>query len=143
MKGREVKGPPATADLLPSSRHHLHHHYRHLRYRQTRNRGGGGSYGSPLLWAKGKHTNADIPEPTSPKVTCVGHIKVIRQKSSSCKNWQSLMEEIERLHNDLKHRRRPLGFRSIRFRCFRTEIGSVASEQRSVLIMTKKTMRKI
>ncbi|KAL0361719.1 UNVERIFIED_CONTAM: hypothetical protein Sradi_3856400 [Sesamum radiatum] len=162
MKGREGKGPPAAADFLvcfhsrahlgllpkpicsparppePSSRHHLHHHHHHhLRPRQTSNRGGGpgGAHGSPLLWAKSKHNNADISEPASPKVTCAGQIKVIRPKPSSCKNWQSLMEEIERLHNNRKHGRRTLGFkrdlvqflvclRSIRFHCFGAENGS-------------------
>ncbi|KAI3465119.1 hypothetical protein Pfo_021782 [Paulownia fortunei] len=160
MKGREGKGPP-TADLLvcfpsrahlallpkpicsparpsePSTLHHRHHRHppHHHQLRKSSNRGGGGATGhaSPLLWAKTKPNNADISEPTSPKVTCAGQIKV-RPKPRSCKNWQSVMEEIERLHNNRKHKKRPawieaLGFkkdvlqfltclRSIRFRCF-------------------------
>ncbi|PPD84545.1 hypothetical protein GOBAR_DD18514 [Gossypium barbadense] len=78
---------------------------------------------------------SEITEPTSPKVTCAGQIKV-RSKTSSCKSWQSVMEEIERIHNGRKHKKRlswvdSLGFkkevmqfltclRAIRFdfRCF-------------------------
>ncbi|CAL5332822.1 unnamed protein product [Camellia sinensis] len=130
MKGRENKGPP-SADLLvcfpsrahltlmpkpicsparPSEsnkRHHLHHHH-HLK-RSSNSRGGGGGGGvqaSPLLWAKTKSMGSDISEPTSPKVTCAGQIKVRPKSASSCKNWQSVMEEIERLHNDRKQKKR-------------------------------------
>lgn len=152
MKGREGKAAP-SADLLvcfpsrahltlmprpicsparhsePSKRHQ--HQHQHLKKSSTRN----GGQASPLLWAKTKPMGAEISEPTSPKVTCAGQIKV-RHKTSSCKNWQSVMEEIERIHNNKKHKRRPswvdgLGFkkeimqfltclRSIRFdfRCF-------------------------
>ncbi|KAL0366413.1 UNVERIFIED_CONTAM: hypothetical protein Sradi_3531400 [Sesamum radiatum] len=163
MKGREGKGPP-SADLLvcfpsrshlslmpkpicsparpsePYTRHHQHRHrQRHHMRKSSINRGGGGGGGgghaSPLLWAKSKNHNSDISEPTSPKVTCAGQIKV-RPKPSSCKNWQSVMEEIERLHNNRKQKKRSawveaLGFkkevmqfltclRNIRFdfRCF-------------------------
>ncbi|KAL3619712.1 hypothetical protein CASFOL_034624 [Castilleja foliolosa] len=159
MKGRDNKGPPST-DLLvcfptrahltlmpkpicsparpsePSTSHHhprqrrLHHpsHHHHLRKSST--------HGSPLSWAKAnKPNNSDTSEPTSPKVTCAGQIKV-RPKPKSCKNWQSVMEEIERLHNKSKQKKRSawadaLGFkkdalqfltclRNIRFdfRCF-------------------------
>lgn len=45
-------------------------------------------------------------EPTSPKVTCAGQIKVVRPKTTACKNWQSVMEEIERIHNDKKNKKR-------------------------------------
>ncbi|KAK9270396.1 hypothetical protein L1049_025975 [Liquidambar formosana] len=163
MKGREAKGAP-SADLLvcfpsrahltlmpkpicsparpsePNKRHHHHHHHHHNNHqnhhlKKSSTRGGGGQ-ASPLLWAKTKPMGSDISEPTSPKVTCAGQIKV-RPKTSSCKNWQSVMEEIERIHNNKsRQKKRPtwieaLGFkkelmqfltclRSIRFdfRCF-------------------------
>ncbi|KAI3460021.1 hypothetical protein Pfo_016684 [Paulownia fortunei] len=98
----------------PATRHHHHHRHRHHHHhhhpnhhhhlRKSGNRGGAG-HASPLLWAKTKHHNSDISEPTSPKVTCAGQIKV-RPKPSSCKNWQSVMEEIERLHNNRKQKKR-------------------------------------
>ncbi|KAI5654794.1 hypothetical protein M9H77_31981 [Catharanthus roseus] len=118
------KGPPST-DLLVCfpSRAHLtlmpkpicsparpsdstkRHHLSHLKK-------SGGGQNSPLLWAKTKPiSNKDITsEPTSPKVTCAGQIKV-RSKpsatsSSSCKNWQSVMEEIERLHKNRKKQKK-------------------------------------
>lgn len=155
MKGREAKGAP-SADLLvcfpsrahltlkpkpicsparpseTSKRHHNHHHHHSLKKSTTR----GPGQASPLLWSKTKSMGSEISEPTSPKVTCAGQIKV-RHKTSSCKSWQSVMEEIERIHsNRQQQRRRPswveaLGFkkeimqfltclRSIRFdfRCF-------------------------
>ncbi|KAL5559020.1 hypothetical protein UlMin_035231 [Ulmus minor] len=155
MKKREAKGAP-SADLLvcfpsrahlslmpkpicsparssePNKRHH-NHHLLHLRKSNTRN----GSHGSPLLWAKSKQMGSEmVSEPTSPKVTCAGQIKV-RHKARACKSWQSVMEEIERLHNDRKQQKKKpnwaesLGFkkdimqfltclRNIRFdfRCF-------------------------
>ncbi|KAH7524417.1 hypothetical protein FEM48_Zijuj06G0117000 [Ziziphus jujuba var. spinosa] len=153
MKGREAKGAP-SADLLvcfpsrarltlmpkpicsparpsePNKRHHHHHH--HLKKSTTR----GPGQASPLLWSKSKSMGSEISEPTSPKVTCAGQIKV-RHKTSSCKSWQSVMEEIEKIHtNRQQHKKKPswveaLGFkkeimqfltclRSIRFdfRCF-------------------------
>lgn len=45
---------------------------------------------------------SDMSEPTSPKVTCAGQIKVRPKAGGSCKNWQSVMEEIEKLHNHNK-----------------------------------------
>lgn len=117
MKGREGKGPPST-DLLvcfpsrahltlmpkpicsparpsePNKRHHHHHHHHHKKLTAR-----SGGQASPLLWAKSK--TSEIAEPTSPKVTCAGQIKVRPgrpAKPGSCKNWQSVMEEIERLH---------------------------------------------
>ncbi|GMI90946.1 hypothetical protein like AT1G78110 [Hibiscus trionum] len=148
-----MKGRAPSADLLvcfPSRAHltlmppkHIcsparplepnkRHHHRLLKKSCTRN---GGGKNSPLLWAKNRQMGSEITEPTSPKVTCAGQIKV-RSKTSSCKSWQSVMEEIERIHNNGKHKKRPswvesLGFkkevmqfltclRSIRFdfRCF-------------------------
>lgn len=175
MKGREGKAAP-SADLLvcfpsrahltlmpkpicsparpsePSKRHqhqhqhhqHHHNHPHHLKKSSTRN----GGQASPLLWAKTKPMGTEISEPTSPKVTCAGQIKV-RHKTSSCKNWQSVMEEIERIHNNKKHKKRPtwveaLGFkkeimqfltclRSIRFdfRCFGSfpESGNTSDDE--------------
>ncbi|XP_059631371.1 uncharacterized protein LOC132274183 [Cornus florida] len=135
MRGRDqAKGAPST-DLLvcfptrahltlmpkpicspsrPSEsnkRHHSHHHrHQHQhRLKKAGNRGGGGGGGgqaSPLLWAKTKPMGSEISEPTSPKVTCAGQIKV-RPKPSSCRNWQSVMEEIERLHHHRKHKKKP------------------------------------
>ncbi|XP_058085736.1 uncharacterized protein LOC131233138 [Magnolia sinica] len=124
---------PSRPSTEPSKRHH------------QRPRG----QASPLFRTKpSKPNTSDISEPTSPKVTCAGQIKV-RPKptstSSSCKNWQSVMEEIEKLHNSnhRKSKKKPtwldsLGLkkdimqfltalRSLRFdlRCFGSFHGSV------------------
>ncbi|KAK4341448.1 hypothetical protein RND71_039949 [Anisodus tanguticus] len=117
MKGtRRWKGPP-SADLLVCfpSRAHLtlmpkpicsparpsdsskRHHNHDIKKTSTRI-GGVPVQSSPLLWAKSKNSEI-ISEPTSPKVTCAGQIKVRPKPGSSCKNWQSVMEEIEKLHN--------------------------------------------
>ncbi|XP_055833974.1 uncharacterized protein LOC129902651 [Solanum dulcamara] len=117
MKGtRRGKGPPSE-DLLVCfpSRAHLtlmpkpicsparhsdsskRHHNHDLKKISTRI-GGVPAQSSPLLWAKSKNSEI-ISEPTSPKVTCAGQIKVRPKEGSSCKNWQSVMEEIEKLHN--------------------------------------------
>ncbi|CAK9167503.1 unnamed protein product [Ilex paraguariensis] len=161
MNRREGKGAP-SADLLvcfpsrarltlmpkpicsparpsePNKRlhnRHTHHHPHHRHHPKKSSSKGGAGQASPLLWAKTKPTSSEISEPTSPKVTCAGQIKV-RPKSNPCKNWQSVMEEIERLHTNKKHKKKPhwieaLGFkkevmqfltclRSVRFdfRCF-------------------------
>ncbi|PSR99986.1 Translation initiation factor IF-2 like [Actinidia chinensis var. chinensis] len=152
MKGRESRDPP-SADLLvcfpsrahltlmpkpicspakpsePNKRHHRHHHQRKLS-----NRGGGTGQASPLMWSKTKPMGSDISEPTSPKVTCAGQIRV---QPSPCKNWQSVMEEIEKIHHS-KNKKKPnwvesLGFKKdtlqlltclrrirVNFRCFRS-----------------------
>ncbi|KAL2242250.1 UNVERIFIED_CONTAM: hypothetical protein Sindi_0343000 [Sesamum indicum] len=146
MKGREGKGPPSADLLVcfpsrahlslmpkpicsparpsePSTRHHQHRQrqrQRHHMRKSSINRGGGGGGGggghaSPLLWAKSKNHNSDISEPTSPKVTCAGQIKV-RPKPSSCKNWQSVMEEIERLHNNRKQKKRSAWIEALGFK---------------------------
>lgn len=155
MKGRETKGAP-SADLLvcfpsrahltlmppktscsparPSDAHKRRtpHHHHLLKKPSTR----GGGQASPVLWAKTKPSGSEISEPTSPKVTCAGQIKV-RPRTGSCKNWQSVMEEIERIHKSKRNKKKQsswveaLGFkkevmqfltclRSIRFdfRCF-------------------------
>ncbi|XP_057794596.1 uncharacterized protein LOC131010908 [Salvia miltiorrhiza] len=150
MRGREGKGPPSTdllvcfpsrahlslmpkpicsparpSDSSSSSFHRRRPSHHHLR--------------KSTMWARTKHknnnSNADISEPTSPKVTCAGQIKV-KTKPNSCKNWQSVMEEIERMHNHRKQKKRApwmeaLGFKkevmqfltclrkiSLDFRCF-------------------------
>ncbi|CAF2205741.1 unnamed protein product [Brassica napus] len=58
------------------------HHRRQLS--KLSNGGGGGGHKSPALWAKqasGKNMgNDEIAEPTSPKVTCAGQIKVRPRK---------------------------------------------------------------
>ncbi|KAJ8539436.1 hypothetical protein K7X08_013688 [Anisodus acutangulus] len=122
MKGRKYKEAPST-DLLVCfpSRAHLtlmsspatHHH--HLKRSNTRGIGPAGQ-ASPMLWAKSKRT--EISEPTSPKVTCAGQIKV-RTKPKSCKikSWQSVMEEIEKLHVK-KHRKKkkPVWMESVGFK---------------------------
>ncbi|XP_052202541.1 uncharacterized protein LOC127808171 [Diospyros lotus] len=125
--------PPETA-----KRHHHHHHHG----KKSGSRFGVGQ-ASPLLWAaKTKAMGSEIAEPTSPKVTCAGQIKV-RHKAGQCKTWQSVMEEIEKLHNERKHKKRAnwvdaLGFKKdvmhflaclrrikLDFRCF----GAVPSSE--------------
>ncbi|KAF4360389.1 hypothetical protein CsatB_008378 [Cannabis sativa] len=130
MKGRETKGAPAAADLLvcfpsrahltlmpkpicsparssdPNNHHHRHrHHHLHHHLKKSITRGSNGQ-ASPVLWAKPKSSTGTelVSEPTSPKVTCAGQIKV-RHKTSNCKSWQSVMEEIERMHNSRKQKK--------------------------------------
>ncbi|KAJ0241506.1 Uncharacterized protein HA466_0218850 [Hirschfeldia incana] len=108
------------------------HHRRQL---SKLSNGAGGGHGSPALWAKQASSknmgNDEISEPTSPKVTCAGQIKV---RPSKCggkgKNWQSVMEEIESIHSNksqskfLELKKDVMGFltclRNIKFdfRCF-------------------------
>ncbi|KAL1310053.1 hypothetical protein HN51_052734 [Arachis hypogaea] len=141
LKTREGK-PPQSADLLvcfPSRSHlplmpkpicsparpsdHNKRRHHHRRKRSISMLAAGGQGGSPSL---------DIAEPTSPKVTCAGQIKVRHNntRTTACRSWQSVMEEIEKIHNRKKQRNH-LGFkkevmqfltclRSIRFdfRCF-------------------------
>ncbi|KAJ3700500.1 hypothetical protein LUZ61_004205 [Rhynchospora tenuis] len=67
---------------------------------------------SPLFKTKTRNTGPEIDEPTSPKVTCAGQIKVRPSKprssnassrpSTESKNWISVVEEIERLRKDRK-----------------------------------------
>ncbi|XP_022772460.1 uncharacterized protein LOC111315132 [Durio zibethinus] len=68
-----------------------------------------------FFWAKNKQMGSEITEPTSPKVTCAGQIKV-RSKTSSCKSWQSVREEIERIHNSRQHKKRPSWVESFGFK---------------------------
>ncbi|XP_021740177.1 uncharacterized protein LOC110706557 [Chenopodium quinoa] len=81
----------------PSKRHHHNHHLKRINTRTSSAASGGPN--SPLVWAKNNQLRPEIAEPTSPKVTCAGQIKVRPSSSSGCKNWQSVMEEIERIHN--------------------------------------------
>ncbi|XP_076882231.1 uncharacterized protein LOC143530630 [Bidens hawaiensis] len=61
-----------------------------------------GGHTSPYMLPGTKQLASDnISEPTSPKVTCAGQIKV-RPSTRSCKTLQTVMEEIERLHNNRK-----------------------------------------
>ncbi|KAL2339895.1 hypothetical protein Fmac_007835 [Flemingia macrophylla] len=114
MKGREGKAiaqaAPST-DLLvcfpsrmpkaicsparPSEPNKRHHHHQR---KKSFSRG----QASPLVWAKSKAMGSEVAEPTSPKVTCAGQIKV-RPKSGT---WQSVMEEIEKIHTDNKKQRK-------------------------------------
>uniref|UniRef100_A0A7N0V7E0 Uncharacterized protein n=1 Tax=Kalanchoe fedtschenkoi TaxID=63787 RepID=A0A7N0V7E0_KALFE len=96
-----------------------------------------GQTSSPVSWAKPNAACSDASEPTSPKVTCAGQIKVRPRAAATCKRWQSVMEEIERIHkNNKKQKKRAswgdaLGFKKevmqfltclrnikIDFRCF-------------------------
>lgn len=59
---------------------------------------------SPVVWAKAKTMGgSEVSEPSSPKVTCAGQIKM---RPKSRKSWESVMEEIERIHNRRELRRR-------------------------------------
>lgn len=72
---------------------------------------------SPVLWAKTTKQVGLAPvasEPTSPKVTCAGQIKVkpriggTQGRGGACRSWQSVVEEIEKIHHsDGKNKRRP------------------------------------
>ncbi|GAB2271207.1 hypothetical protein Dimus_006051 [Dionaea muscipula] len=129
----------------------------HLKKCNTRRAsgGGGGVKGSPEFWTQTKQLGGvpgqELSEPSSPKVTCAGQIKV-RHRSSSCRNWHSVMHEIERIRNErklqLKKKKEKTGWaeslgfkkdvtqfltclRSIRFdfRCFGSFPGTVISSE--------------
>lgn len=123
MRGREGKGGAPPTDLLvcfpsrtrlalmpkpsssspnrPSDPSKRRNHHQLVR---SNNRVG---HGSPVLWVKTKSDNmgSEMDEPTSPKVTCAGQIKV-QSKNKSCKNWQAVMEEIEKLHRNGKQKKK-------------------------------------
>ncbi|XP_076909674.1 uncharacterized protein LOC143567030 [Bidens hawaiensis] len=109
MKRREVKKGPSSTDLLVCfpTRSHLTMMPKMIcspsRLSSITSHSRGGGDGG--LWSKRNPMGSELSEPTSPKVTCVGQIKA-RPKSRSCKNWQSVMEEIERIHNNKKHRKK-------------------------------------
>ncbi|GLJ49757.1 hypothetical protein SUGI_1056460 [Cryptomeria japonica] len=50
-----------------------------------------------------KNSEYQAEEPTSPKVTCAGQVRV--KPSKQCKSWQSVMAEIEKLHSHKQRRR--------------------------------------
>ncbi|KAJ8771629.1 hypothetical protein K2173_026806 [Erythroxylum novogranatense] len=104
----------------PNKRHHNHHkqqqhnhhHHRHRHHLRKSSSKSGAGQASPLLWAKTKPMGSEISsEPTSPKVTCAGQIKV-RHNKSACKSWQSVMEEIEKIHNG-KHKKKSTWMESL------------------------------
>ncbi|KAK9080813.1 hypothetical protein SSX86_000571 [Deinandra increscens subsp. villosa] len=141
MKRRDLKKGPPSTDLLVCfpTRSHLTmmpkmicspSRLSSITNHRGKSGGGGGDGG---LWSKKNPMGSELSEPTSPKVTCVGQIKA-RPKSRSCKNWQSVMEEIERMHNNKKHRKKPswsdaMGFKkeSMQFltslRSFKFDLG--------------------
>ncbi|KAJ0231143.1 hypothetical protein HA466_0302800 [Hirschfeldia incana] len=93
-----------------SSNHHPHHR----RQLSKLSSSGGRGHGSPALWAKQASSKnmggEEIAEPTSPKVTCAGQIKARpRKRGGEGKNWQTVMEEIERIHSK-KPKSKFLGF---------------------------------
>ncbi|WOG99050.1 hypothetical protein DCAR_0418397 [Daucus carota subsp. sativus] len=109
MKGRDRnKGaPPAAADLLVCfpTRSHLRLMPKPTcspsrRFLQHQLKKSSAATSSSMLLLKNKHMESDVSEPTSPKVTCSGQIKV--RPKTGCKNWQSVMEEIEKLHHHKK-----------------------------------------
>ncbi|XP_030545195.2 uncharacterized protein LOC115751426 [Rhodamnia argentea] len=132
---KPVSSPARPSE--PSKLHpHSHHQHQLLRHRHCRSKSfSKGAQASPVLWVKTKQIGPVTSEPTSPKVTCAGQIKV-RTKTGACKSWQSVMAEIERIHNDDKRKKRPtwgeaLGFNKdimqfltclrnikFKFRCF-------------------------
>lgn len=107
---------------------------------------------SPLFRSKSRPpAAAEIAEPTSPKVTCAGQVKIKSKQGSCTKNWQSVMEEIEKIHGGKKARKgssnwiHGLGFkkdvinfmaclRGLRFnmRCFSSFPGAVGDSDSSV-----------
>ncbi|KAI4375102.1 hypothetical protein MLD38_013012 [Melastoma candidum] len=138
---RHLEQPRATPAAQPQPVAFPHH-------RRSKSSSNGKVPQSPVLWVKTKHMAAAVAsEPTSPKVTCVGQIKVQTKKGSGaspCKGWQSVMHEIEWIHKDGKRKKRTtmwgeaLGFnkdamkfltclRSLKFnfRCFGNFPGAV------------------
>ncbi|KAK7275757.1 hypothetical protein RIF29_16879 [Crotalaria pallida] len=123
MKGREAKAASSSSDLLvcfpsklhltlmpkpicspsrpqdPNKRRHDHHH---LKKSSTIRAFG---QASPMIWTNTKSMGSEITEPTSPKVNCAGKIKVMRPKTNATKSWQSVMGEIEKLHNSNKQKK--------------------------------------
>ncbi|CAH8390573.1 unnamed protein product [Eruca vesicaria subsp. sativa] len=93
---------PSRPSISISTNRHPHHRRQLSKLSSS---GGGGGHGSPALWAKQASSKniggEEITEPTSPKVTCAGQIKVRPRKcGGKGKNWQTVMEEIERIHNN-------------------------------------------
>ncbi|KAL2893869.1 hypothetical protein RDABS01_009778 [Bienertia sinuspersici] len=99
---------PICSPSRPSEPNKRPNHNRHLKRINTRPSGGSsGGPNSPLMWAKNNQIRQEVAEPTSPKVTCAGQIKVRpRSSAAACKSWQSVMEEIERIHNRTKDKKK-------------------------------------
>ncbi|MED6163925.1 hypothetical protein PIB30_084824 [Stylosanthes scabra] len=141
MKGKETKSSP-SADLLVCfpSRAHLtlmpkpicspgrhsepnshnrnnnHNHRHHPLKKSSTARACG--YGSPQLWARTKSMGTEIAEPTSPKVTCAGQIRV-RPKNTGSRSWKSVMEEfvkIQNHNNEVEHKKRVTWTRALGFK---------------------------
>lgn len=129
---------PARGAIDQSSRRH---------HPKAANRG----QSSPLFRSKSRPPAAEIAEPTSPKVTCAGQVKIKSKQGSCTKNWQSVMEEIEKIHGGKKARKgssnwiHGFGFkkdvinfmaclRGLRFnmRCFSSFPGAVGDSDSSV-----------
>lgn len=111
---KPICSPARPADSSKHHHNHRHNHQYHHHRRKSSNGGGGGGQASPLLWTKNKQMGTEIVEPTSPKVTCAGQIKV-RHKAAACKSWQSVMKEIERIHNG-KHKKKSSWMDSLGFK---------------------------
>ncbi|CAH9100650.1 unnamed protein product [Cuscuta europaea] len=99
--------------LEPNKRNPAHKKLLALRSAGSRS----GQANSPALqWSKSK-TSEIADEPKSPKVTCAGQVKVQPdQPARSCKDWQSVMHEIERLHKRRKYKRTPSSSSSLWFK---------------------------
>ncbi|XP_030455301.1 uncharacterized protein LOC115676495 [Syzygium oleosum] len=135
----QLMAKPVSSPARPSEPNQLHphsHHHQPPRHRHRRSKSfTKGAQASPVLWVKTKQIGPVTSEPTSPKVTCAGQIKV-KTKTGACKSWQSVMAEIERIHNNDKRKKKPtwgeaLGFNKdimpfltclrnikFKFRCF-------------------------
>ncbi|KAH0849565.1 hypothetical protein HID58_096235 [Brassica napus] len=121
---KSICSPSRPSISISTTNHHPHHR----RQLSKLSSGGGRGHGSPALWAKQASSKnmggEEIAEPTSPKVTCAGQIKVRpRKRGGKGKNWQTVMEEIERIHSN-KSKSKFLGLltclKNIKFdfRCF-------------------------
>ncbi|CAN1135277.1 hypothetical protein LINPERPRIM_LOCUS15631 [Linum perenne] len=90
---------PARSGVNNSSEPNRNRRPHHRRYPSA---GAGRHQASPLQRGKTKLMSLDVSEPTSPKVTCAGQIKV-RHRAGS---WQSVMEGIERIHHKQRKQRK-------------------------------------
>lgn len=98
-----------TTIFCPVETGNLHRSQLHLppHLKRTNARGVGVTMSSPLLRGpKTKQIDSENAEPTSPKVTCAGQIKAQSKSNKGCKTGQYLIEEIERIHNHGKRKRK-------------------------------------
>ncbi|KAL9234252.1 hypothetical protein vseg_009140 [Gypsophila vaccaria] len=98
-----LKPKPTYSPSRPNNNNN-NHPLRRLSTRAAGSSTAGNGPDSPhVVWSKDNQIRGGGPEmsePTSPKVTCAGQIKVRpRSSGGACRNWQSVMEEIERIHN--------------------------------------------